>query len=109
MANHLSIEDRLSNMEALLEKLVDQQLATKEEQLSTGDLLTAQQAATYLGLRVSTIYSYTHSRKIPFLKPGGKYLYFSKSALDEWVKQHNPLLMTPKHTGVAGIIARLSA
>ncbi len=51
------------------------------------EVLTAEEAAAYVGVAVPTLYSYTHKNMIPFSKPGGtKHLRFSKLELAEWVK-----------------------
>ena len=49
------------------------------------DLLNLNQAAQYLSISHSQLYKYTSQRKIPFHKPSGKYLYFFKRELDEWI------------------------
>lgn len=48
--------------------------------------LTIQEAAKYLGYKVSTLYKMNSEGKIPFYNPTkGKVLY-SKQELDEWIK-----------------------
>ncbi|MCL5028151.1 MAG: helix-turn-helix domain-containing protein [Bacteroidetes bacterium] len=58
------------------------------------DLLNLNQAAQYLSISNSQLYKYTSQRKIPFHKPAGKYLYFFKHELDEWICQNNDCLLT---------------
>jgi len=43
------------------------------------------EAAQYLSISQSHLYKLTGQRKIPCHKPSGKYLYFFKSELDEWI------------------------
>lgn len=64
---------RISNIEKLLE-----QRKTK--------LLNLVEAAKYLSISQSHLYRLTSQRKIPSHKPNGKYLYFFKEELDEWVR-----------------------
>ncbi len=45
------------------------------------------EAAQYLSLSHSTLYKLTYQRKIPCHKPNGKYLYFFKHELDEWISK----------------------
>lgn len=52
------------------------------------ETLTIEEAAVYTGLSVSFIYKLTCQRQIPFFKPRGKLLYFSRSELDSWLKQN---------------------
>lgn len=44
------------------------------------------EAAKYLSISQSHLYKLTSQRKIPSHKPNGKYLYFFKEELDEWVR-----------------------
>lgn len=52
---------------------------------ATDELLTVEQAAGFLSLGVATIYSLVSKKSIPYMKPNGKRLYFSKQKLSEWV------------------------
>lgn len=45
---------------------------------------TAKECAAYLGLTLSTLYKKTHGNEIPFSKPGGKVLYFSREEIERW-------------------------
>ncbi|MBN2011944.1 helix-turn-helix domain-containing protein [candidate division KSB1 bacterium] len=65
-----SFEKRLENL--LRERIVP-------------EILTLPEAAKYLSLSKSTIYKMTHYRKIPFSKPQGKKIYFSRTELDKWM------------------------
>ena len=56
-----------------------------QETTSTPELLQTPAAASYLGISVSTLHRWTSRREIPFYKPGGKLLYFSRLDLDAWL------------------------
>jgi excisionase family DNA binding protein len=58
------------------------------------DLLNLNQAAQYLSISHSQLYKYTSQRKIPFHKPAGKYLYFFKHELDEWICRNDECRLT---------------
>lgn len=45
------------------------------------------EAAKYLSISQSHLYKLTSQRKIPSHKPNGKYLYFYKEELDEWIRK----------------------
>ena len=45
------------------------------------------QAAEYLKLKPSYIYSLIHQQKIPHYKPGGKKVYFIKAELNKWITE----------------------
>ena len=49
------------------------------------ELLDVNQAAEYLKLQRSYIYSLIHQKKIPYYKPLGKRVYFNKRELNEWI------------------------
>jgi len=49
--------------------------------------LSTKEAAEYLGVSMSTIYSYTRNRIIPHYKPGGNCFFLIKE-LDEFMKKN---------------------
>jgi excisionase family DNA binding protein len=57
----------------------------KQLKIRNAELLDLKQAAEYLKLRPSYIYSLVHQGKIPYHKPNGKKLYFFKHELNEWI------------------------
>ncbi len=56
-------------------------------------LLNFVEAAQYLSISHSQLYKYTSQRKIPFHKPSGKYLYFFKHELDQWIIRNDECRM----------------
>ncbi len=71
--------------EVLLQHILPVLNQTKKEVKDEDELLTIEQVADFLKLKVSTIYGYTQRAEIPFFKRG-KRLYFSKLSLYEWIK-----------------------
>lgn len=53
--------------------------------IESGNLLTPQQAADYLGIKLSTVYSMCMRRQIPFCKIG-KLNRFRRQDLDKWIE-----------------------
>jgi excisionase family DNA binding protein len=51
------------------------------------NLMKIEEAASYLGLKVSTLYKYTSSRRLPFIKIGARVLW-SREILDRIIKDH---------------------
>lgn len=47
--------------------------------------LSTSEASVYLGVSISTLYKYTHTRIIPFFKPTGRKNYFLKKDLDSFL------------------------
>lgn len=48
-------------------------------------VLTIDETAEYTGLSRSYLYKLTAKGEIPFSKPRGKLIYFSKKKIDEWL------------------------
>ena len=51
-------------------------------------LLTYQQAATRLGITLSTLYSLVHQRRVPHVRLGPRFVRFKPAELDAWVEAH---------------------
>ena len=49
-------------------------------------LLTIEQVSEILQVKKNTLYSWTHTRKIPFVKVGGV-LRFKEKAISRWVDE----------------------
>jgi excisionase family DNA binding protein len=63
---------KLTSIESLLTKNNDKPLTFRE-------------ACTYLGYAPSYLYKLTYKKLIPYYKPTGKMIFFSKNELDEWI------------------------
>lgn len=48
-------------------------------------VLTIDEVAEYTGLSKSYLYKLTAKGEIPFSKPSGKLIYFSKEKIDKWL------------------------
>jgi len=55
------------------------------EEIDEAKPLNSTEAAKYLSIAQSTLYRLTSAKKIPFHKPNGKYLYFFREELDDWI------------------------
>jgi excisionase family DNA binding protein len=53
--------------------------------------MTVEEAASYLRLKVSTIYSYLHKRVLKHYKLRGRRIYFKKEDLDRFVMGDNDI------------------
>ena len=56
--------------------------------ITTKNVLTAKEAASYAGLSMSGLYKLTHAGKIPFYRPGGKLIYFNRAELEAWLQRN---------------------
>lgn len=53
--------------------------------LNTKKILSVDELADYTGYSKSTIYKLVQRNVLPFSKPNGKQLFFSKERVDEWL------------------------
>ena len=53
--------------------------------LNTKEVLTADEAAKYMGVSKSTLYKMTMKRVVPFCKPNGKLCFFNRAELEQWL------------------------
>lgn len=70
-------------MEEKIKVLAD--LIAEKLQICTKEVLTAEEAANYLGVSKSYLYKLTMNRRIPHFKPEGKLVYFKREELDAWL------------------------
>ena len=54
------------------------------------EVLTLDEAARYTGMKTSSLYKLTSSRKVPHYKPNGKNCFFKRIELEEWLTS-NPV------------------
>jgi len=73
--DNIDLNERLFRIEKLL--------------LSSKKVLTVDEACDYTGISRSYLYKLTSANKIPFSKPLGKLLFFSKEKLDKWLLSNN--------------------
>jgi len=72
------------NINKIYELLAEIKQLINHQNLEPLDLI---QAAEYLNLKPSYIYSLIHQQKIPHYKPGGKKVYFIKAELNKWITE----------------------
>ena len=71
MTEILTIEQRLTNIEALL--------------TATKTVLTFNEACNYTGIAKSFMYKLTSTGKIPHYKPNGKLIFIDRAELEKWL------------------------
>ncbi len=67
-----NIEKQLNRIEKILSEQLDQPMNFAE-------------ASKYLNVSKSYLYKCTYKKLIPYYKPGGKKIFFSKKDLNEWI------------------------
>ncbi|MEK6495242.1 helix-turn-helix transcriptional regulator [Myroides odoratimimus] len=55
------------------------------------EILSVEELEKYTGFKKSYIYHLVHFNKIPYSKPNGKYLFFQKSEINEWLMKNKSL------------------
>lgn len=73
--DNIKLEQRLDRIEKLL--------------VSNKTVLTFEEACDYTGISRSYLYKLTSSGDIPFSKPNGKIIFFSKEKLNVWLLQNS--------------------
>jgi len=94
-----------------LDESVQSLLRAKEsqpEQMNNDtDILTIDEAAHFLGLAKSTLYSKVCRREIPHIKKGNR-LYFSKQELNDWLKAgQRPMIHDITRSAIQHIAAHM--
>lgn len=74
--------------------------------LSAKTVFTPKEAAHYMGISQSTLYKLTSAGILPFSKPNGKLIYFSKTGLDEWLLSKTSKSNEQKESEAATYLAR---
>ncbi|WP_342381978.1 helix-turn-helix domain-containing protein [Bacteroides ovatus] len=74
-----------------MEKTLEMRVSELEKMLFlTKDVLSFDEASTFLNLSKSYLYKLTSGNLISHYKPQGKMLYFEKTELEAWLRQ-NPI------------------
>ncbi len=72
--NELKILEQLDRIEKLMR--------------ASKTVMSLEEASEYTGISRSYLYKLTAKGEIPFSKPRGKMIYFSKEKLDQWLLTH---------------------
>lgn len=81
---------KIHKMEILdfLKRIDERQQSIEKMLLSQSNVLTFDQAATYIGISKSHLYKLTMANSLPFYRPRGKMLYFDRVELENWLLQN---------------------
>ena len=79
-----SQNQKQKKMEQDLQKVAD--LITAKVSLNTKEVLTSDEAASYMGVSKAYLYKLTMGKKIPHYKPMGKMVYFNRQELEQWLQ-----------------------
>jgi excisionase family DNA binding protein len=82
------MEKNPKTVEQLLQEIYERQSNLETLILSQKPVLNFEQTVTYTGLKASYLYKLTSTGEIPYYKPNGKLIYFSREELDQWLMQN---------------------
>ncbi|NQU51081.1 MAG: helix-turn-helix domain-containing protein [Bacteroidetes bacterium] len=80
--HHINVAVRSATKEAIEQLLKDK---TSKNTDNHGDFISAEQAASFLKLKLNTIYSKAEKGDLPFYRSGKRKLLFSKKELEQYV------------------------
>lgn len=105
MANNIIVQFSEGEFKELLKECIHEGIKESRyhSEASIDKLLNIQEAASYLNLAQQTLYGFTSSRTIPFIKKGKK-LYFRKSDLDQWLSEGRKATVKELERGITGKI-----
>lgn len=92
MSENQSVEQRLDTIERLLR--------------GQKSVLTFDEGCEFTGLSKTYMYKLTHRNKIPFFKPHGKNIYFSREELEKWLMQNQTKSTQHKEQDAIDYVAR---
>jgi excisionase family DNA binding protein len=75
-------------MEKLEKKVVELENIMKMVGLASKEVLSFEEAATYMGLSKSSLYRSTSLQIIPHYKPNGKMIFFNRVELEQWLQRN---------------------
>lgn len=90
----LRLTERVKQLEDVMEQLGSTDILLKrikymEDHLfMTKEILSLDEASIFLNASKSQLYKLTRTLAIPHYKPGGKAIYFYRSEILEWIRQH---------------------
>lgn len=62
--------------------------ATEMMAICQKPILTAKEMATYMGIKLSTLYKMTHTHTLPFSRPNGKMIFFDRVEVENWMRSN---------------------
>ena len=79
-----SQNQKKKTMEQDFQKVAD--LITAKMSLNTKEVLTTDEAASYMGVSKSYLYKLTMEKRIPHYKPMGKMCFFNRKEIEMWLQ-----------------------
>lgn len=85
---------------------IDNRLQAIEKALTANKtVFTPKDAAIYMNISLSTLYKLTSAGILPYSKPNGKLIYFSRQSLDSWLLSNSTTSAEEKDTKAATYIS----
>lgn len=71
-----------------LQRIEEKQKNIERMMLSQKNVLTFEEAATFIGISKSHLYKLTMTNSLPFYRPRGKMIYMDRVELENWLLQN---------------------
>lgn len=75
----------------ILSELIELKSMVMQSTINQKEVLTFGEAAMYLSLSESYLYQMVSKGQVPYYKPNGKKLYFSRKELDRWLLRNKSI------------------
>jgi excisionase family DNA binding protein len=77
--------------EILIQKLEELEQLIREQNLLQKEMLTLEEAASYINVSKNHLYKMTHWNEISRYCPGGKKIYFNRLELNQWLQKNRKM------------------
>ena len=77
-----------SRLQRQIEELQKRMDAVKDILDNAKEVLSVEEAASFMDIARSSLYKMTSDRSIPFYRPNGKMIYFEKADILEWIRKN---------------------
>ncbi len=95
----------MDNYELILQKLYTKLYEIDAQICASKKILTAEEAASFLNLEKAYLYKLTSAGIIPFSKPNGKKIYFSRADLETWALSNRSSSLQEKEAAASTYLA----
>ena len=82
----------MTKLELIIQELAD----IKNKLFAMKTVFNFEEAASHIGVSPSTLYKFTSTKIIPFSKPNGKKIFFSREKLDDWLLSNEVLTVAER-------------
>ncbi len=82
------MNDDLEKLKEEVKQLKHRMTILEDVALKNKEILNLEEMAVLLGYKKGTLYQLTHLNAIPFSRPNGRLIFFERSRILEWLRNH---------------------